>query len=116
VAQLHRERTRTARERLQSRLVLRDLCERDKCGNSCTLTGPSVVAIDACTFGCEIAGDVTNRSRGRGDLHANHRFENDGVRLLNRVEERLAAGGYEGHLLRIHRVMLAVEHRDANIL
>src|SRR5438309_166320 len=64
----------------------------------------------------ELAGDVAHAVLGRDDLDVHNGFEHDRPGLYQGVEKSFAAGGHERHVLRIHRVALAVVHGYAHIL
>src|SRR6185436_7005328 len=64
----------------------------------------------------QIAGDVAGIRFGADHLDGDDRLEHDGPGFLDRVEERLLAGGDERDLFRIDWVMLAVVDDHADIL
>ena len=64
----------------------------------------------------QVAGDVAGVALGTDDLDADDRLQHDRPRLLDRVEERLLAGGDERDFLRVDRVVLAVVDDDAHVL
>jgi hypothetical protein len=75
-----------------------------------------VGALDLAAMAGKFARDVAHAVFGGRDLNVDDWLEHDGARLGERVEKRLAPGGLERDVLRIHGMAFAVVHRDAHVL
>ncbi len=63
----------------------------------------------------QIAGDIAHGALRRADLHRDDGLQHQGARLAHRGHQGLASGSDKGHLLAVHRVVLAVKHRHSQV-